>query len=88
MAVGSGVADAFHCLSSSCQWYPLEWLVDVQYFDLLQCPCIHAQTLDFGDVGAQFAMQCSATHAKKDAQLNTIGPSAFGVGEVCTKDRR
>ena len=40
------------------------------HLDLIAAPAVHAQRLDFGDVGAELAVQSGASHAEEDAQLS------------------
>jgi hypothetical protein len=39
------------------------------HLDLIAAPAVHAQRLDFGDVGAELAVQSGASHAEEYAQL-------------------
>lgn len=62
------VPDALHVLAK-CQQWKGESQRHGAHINLHIVPLVHAQGFDFGDVGAQFPVQRSASHAQKDAKL-------------------
>lgn len=47
---------------------PMVWVEDA-YVDLFVHPAIHAEGLDFGDVGAELPVDGCTSHTEKNAQL-------------------